>query len=110
MEVKSAAPQVPVACLRKRWFLEIARRLEPKRLAGIPGFRSFLTRTGDYYVAKQKRREQARAQAADLFVSIHADAFTKPSANGASVYALSLKGATSATAQYLADGEEYALI
>lgn len=88
----------------KKVVLEIAQRLE-QQLAGIPGFRSFLTRTGDYYVAKQKRREQARAQEADLFVSIHADAFTKPSANGASVYALSLKGATSATAQYLADSE-----
>ncbi len=88
----------------KKVVLEIARRLG-QQLAAIPGFRSFLTRTGDYYVARKKRREQARAQEADLFVSIHADAFTKPSANGASVYALSLKGATSATAQYLADSE-----
>ena len=97
----------PGGLSEKKVVLDIARRLE-QQLRGIPGFRPFLTRTGDYYVARKKRREQARAQKADLFVSIHADAFTKPSAHGASVYALSLKGATSATAQYLADSENAA--
>ena len=97
----------PGGLSEKKVVLDIARRLE-QQLRGIPGFQPFLTRTGDYYVARKKRREQARAQKADLFVSIHADAFTKPSAHGASVYALSLKGATSATAQYLADSENAA--
>ncbi len=97
----------PGGLSEKKVVLDIARRLE-QQLRGIPGFRPFLTRTGDYYVARKKRREQARAQKADLFVSIHADAFTKPSAHGASVYALSLGGATSATAQYLADSENAA--
>ena len=94
----------PGGLREKRVVLDIARRLETQ-LAGIPGFQPVMTRTGDYYVARKKRRDQARALKADLFVSIHADAFTKPSANGASVYALSLRGATSATAQYLADSE-----
>ena len=94
----------PGGLREKTVVLDIARRLETQ-LAGIPGFQPVMTRTGDYYVARKKRRDQARALKADLFVSIHADAFTKPSANGASVYALSLRGATSATAQYLADSE-----
>lgn len=94
----------PGGLREKTVVLDIARRLEAQ-LAGIPGFQPVMTRTGDYYVARKKRRDQARALKADLFVSIHADAFTKPSANGASVYALSLRGATSATAQYLADSE-----
>ena len=94
----------PGGLREKTVVLDIARRLETQ-LAGIPGFQPVMTRTGDYYVARKKRRDQARALKADLFVSIHADAFTKPSANGASVYALSLRGATSATAQYLPDSE-----
>ena len=94
----------PGGLREKTVVLDIARRLETQ-LAGIPGFQPVMTRTGDYYVARKKRRDQARTLKADLFVSIHADAFTKPSANGASVYALSLRGATSATAQYLADSE-----
>jgi len=94
----------PGGLREKKVVLEIAQRLE-RQLAEVPGFKPVLIRTGDYYVGRQKRRDRARQLKADLFVSIHADAFTKPSANGASVYALSLKGATSATAQYLADTE-----
>lgn len=94
----------PGGLREKKVVLQIAQRLE-RQFADAPGFKPVLTRTGDYYVGRKKRRDQARAIKADLFVSIHADAFTKPSANGASVYALSLKGATSATAQYLADTE-----
>ena len=65
----------PGGLREKTVVLDIARRLETQ-LAGIPGFQPVMTRTGDYYVARKKRRDQARALKADLFVSIHADAFT----------------------------------
>ncbi len=67
-----------------------------------------MIRDGDYYVSLRGRRELARKAQADLFVSIHADAFDQASANGASVYALSTRGATSTAAQYLADRENAA--
>ncbi|GAB3275158.1 N-acetylmuramoyl-L-alanine amidase [Parahaliea aestuarii] len=73
-----------------------------------PGFKPTLIRGGDYYVSLKGRRDLARQRQADLFVSIHADAFTRPQANGASVYALSTKGATSTAAQYLAQRENAA--
>lgn len=72
------------------------------------GFKPTLIRSGDYYVSLKGRRDLARQRQADLFVSIHADAFTKPQANGASVYALSTRGATSTTAGYLAQRENAA--
>ncbi len=87
--------------------LQIARRLEAQ-LAKIPGFKPVLIRTGDYYVSLKNRRDQARSLQADLFISIHADAFREPSARGASIYTLSMRGATSTTAQYLADTENEA--
>ena len=87
--------------------LQIARRLEAQ-LAKIPGFNPVLIRTGDYYVSLKSRRDQARSLQADLFISIHADAFREPSARGASVYRLSTRGASSTTAQYLADTENEA--
>lgn len=70
-----------------------------------PGFEAQLVRTGDYFIPLRKRRDIARKMKADLFVSIHADAFTKPSARGASVFALSRHGATSETARFLAQRE-----
>lgn len=70
-----------------------------------PGFIGKLTRTGDYFIPLKKRRDIARNMKADLFVSIHADAFTKASARGASVFALSRTGATSETARFLAQRE-----
>lgn len=70
-----------------------------------PGFTGKLTRTGDYFIPLKKRRDLARNMKADLFVSIHADAFTKASARGASVFALSQNGATSETARFLAQRE-----
>jgi N-acetylmuramoyl-L-alanine amidase len=70
-----------------------------------PGFSGKLTRTGDYFIPLKKRRDLARTMKADLFVSIHADAFTKASARGASVFALSRNGATSETARFLAQRE-----
>ena len=87
--------------------LQIARRLEAQ-LEKIPGFKPVLIRTGDYYVSLKNRRDQARTLQADLFISIHADAFREPSARGASIYTLSTRGATSTTAQYLADTENEA--
>ncbi|WP_074780226.1 N-acetylmuramoyl-L-alanine amidase [Halopseudomonas bauzanensis] len=84
--------------------LAIAR--ETKALIDAePGFKAVLVRTGDYFIPLRKRTEIARKHNADLFVSIHADAFTRPSAFGASVYALSDRGATSETARLLADRE-----
>lgn len=70
-----------------------------------PGFTGKLTRSGDYFIPLKKRRDLARNMKADLFVSIHADAFTKASARGASVFALSQNGATSETARFLAQRE-----
>lgn len=70
-----------------------------------PGYRAELVRTGDYYIPLRQRRNIARDKRADLFVSIHADAFTHPQANGASVFALSRSGATSETARFLAQKE-----
>ena len=72
------------------------------------GFQPTMIRTGDYYVSLRGRRELARKRQADLFVSIHADAFKRKEANGASVYALSTRGATSTAARYLAQRENSA--
>ena len=97
----------PGGLREKTVVLQIALRLEDQ-LAKIPGFQPVLVRKGDYYVSLKNRRDRARALKADLFVSIHADAFREKSAHGASVYILSKSGATSTTAQYLADSENAA--
>lgn len=73
-----------------------------------PGFRATLIREGDYYVALRKRTEIARSSQADVFLSIHADAFMTPKVSGASVYAISQKGATSEAARWLAEKENRA--
>ncbi len=70
--------------------------------------RAFLTRDGDYFVPLHVRVNKARRVEADLFVSIHADAFYTPRPQGASVYALSQRGATSAAARWIADKENAA--
>ena len=70
-----------------------------------PGYRAVLVRRGDYYIPLRRRIEIARRERADMFLSIHADAFKSPAANGASVYALSQRGATSETARWLAESE-----
>ncbi|MEL7398989.1 MAG: N-acetylmuramoyl-L-alanine amidase, partial [Pseudomonadota bacterium] len=67
-----------------------------------PGYRAELIRKGDYYIPLRKRRNLAREKRADLFISIHADAFKDKRAKGASVFALSRRGATSETARFLA--------
>ncbi|MCK7546880.1 N-acetylmuramoyl-L-alanine amidase [Marinobacter koreensis] len=80
-----------------------------KKVAAIinqkPGYTAKLTRTGDYYVGLRNRTVLARKYNADLFVSIHADAFRTPQPRGASVFALSQRGATSETARWLAQSE-----
>ena len=67
--------------------------------------RPFLTREGDYFVPLDRRVSKARQVEADLFISIHADAFIQPHAKGASVFALSQQGATSSTARWMANKE-----
>jgi N-acetylmuramoyl-L-alanine amidase len=70
--------------------------------------RAFLTRDADFFVPLQVRVQKARQVQADLFVSIHADAFFTPEARGASVFALSEKGASSTAARWMADKENKA--
>ena len=71
----------------------------------MPGYRSVMIRNGDYYVELRRRTLIARENHADVFLSIHADAFRSSSVSGVSVYALSDKGATSETARILAEKE-----
>lgn len=84
--------------------LAISRRLKDK-VEREPDMRSYLTRDGDYFVPLHVRVNKARRVRADLFVSIHADAFVRPHARGASVFALSQQGATSTAARWLANKE-----
>lgn len=84
--------------------LAVAKKLKAK-IDAEPNMRGVLTRDGDYFIPLHGRVIKARKLQADLFVSIHADAFTNPAARGSSVFALSEKGATSASARYLAKKE-----
>lgn len=87
--------------------LAIARRLA-KEIDRVPGMRAVLIRDGDYYVGLRQRIAKARKHKADLFVSIHADAFKDPSVRGSSVYTLSHRGASSEAAKWLAKRENSA--
>ena len=69
--------------------------------------RAVLTRNGDYYIGLRERMSIARRHNADIFVAIHADAFNNPNSNGASVFALSPRGATSEAARWLAEKENH---
>ncbi|HYQ99666.1 MAG TPA: N-acetylmuramoyl-L-alanine amidase [Casimicrobiaceae bacterium] len=91
----------------KNVVLAIAKRLKG-RIDAEPGMRATLTRDDDYYVPLAMRVRKAQAARADLFVSIHADAFRERSARGSSVFALSEHGATSAAAKWLAQKENAA--
>lgn len=84
--------------------LAIARKLQ-QHINRARGFSAKLVRSGDYYVPLRKRVNRGREWRADLFVSIHADAFKDKKARGAGVYALSSRGATSETARFLAQRE-----
>ncbi len=90
--------------LEKNVTLAIARKLK-ERIDNEHNMRAVLTRDGDFFIPLHMRVEKARRVRADLFVSVHADAFVKPSANGSSVFALSERGATSAAARWLAKQE-----
>ncbi len=87
--------------------LSIARRLKAQ-IDKQENMRAYLTRDGDYFIPLHDRVNKARRAQADLFVSVHADAFVKPHARGSSVFALSEKGATSAAAKWLARRENEA--
>lgn len=91
----------------KRVVLAIAKKLEAL-LKKEKGFKPYMIRTGDYYVGLRDRTRKARTANADLFLSVHADAFRSPKARGGSVFALSQKGATSEAARWLADKENSA--
>ena len=84
--------------------LAIAKKLKAK-IDKEPNMRAALTREGDYFISLPMRLVKARQLNADLFVSVHADAFIKPHARGSSVFALSERGATSAAARWLAKKE-----
>jgi N-acetylmuramoyl-L-alanine amidase len=87
--------------------LSIARRLKAL-VDAEPNMRALLTRDGDYYLSLQARVDKAEKVRADLFVSIHADAFVRPHARGSSVFALSERRATSEAARWLASKENEA--
>lgn len=87
--------------------LAVSRRLK-ERIEREPNMRAILIRDGDYFMSLGARVAKARRANADLFVSVHADAFTRPDARGSSVFALSERGATSAAANWLARKENEA--
>lgn len=87
--------------------LSVARLLRAK-IDAQPNMRAMMTRDADYFVPLNVRVQKARRVQADLFVSIHADAFLSPEAKGASVFALSERGASSAQAKWLANKENAA--
>jgi N-acetylmuramoyl-L-alanine amidase len=97
----------PTGLREKDVVLAIALQLR-ERLNAMPGMRVMLTRDADFFVPLQDRVRKARRVQADLFVSIHADAFFKPEARGASVFALSTRGASSAAARWMAERENKA--
>lgn len=97
----------PRGTREKHVALQIARRLA-KRINATPGMRAELTRDGDYFIPLRERIRIAHGHQADLFVSVHADAFTRSSAHGSSVYTLSERGASSEAARLLAQRENAA--
>ncbi|WP_290902407.1 N-acetylmuramoyl-L-alanine amidase [Aquabacterium sp.] len=94
----------PSGLYEKDVVLSIALKLRA-RINAQPGMRAMLTRESDYFVPLQERVLKARRVQADLFVSVHADAFMNPEARGASIFALSENGATSAAARWMAKKE-----
>ncbi len=93
--------------LEKDVTLEVAKRLRAK-IDADPAMRAVLTRDADFFVPLGTRVSKARRMQADLFVSIHADAFVRPDARGSSVFVLSDRGATSSAARWLAQRENSA--
>lgn len=101
---KDPGARGPSASMEKKLVLSISKKLKAK-IDALPGMRAVLTRSSDKYIPLRGRLAIARKNNADLFISIHADAFTKPTASGSSVYILSTKGATSEAAKWLAQSE-----
>jgi len=97
----------PAGSYEKNIVLALARELE-RLVREAPGMQPVMIRTGDYYVALNERYQRAREARADLFVSIHADAFRDRSVRGSSVYVLSRRGASSEAARFLAQSENAA--
>ncbi|RVU45157.1 N-acetylmuramoyl-L-alanine amidase [Rubrivivax rivuli] len=97
----------PTGLREKDVVLAVALALREK-LNALPGMRVMMTRDGDFFVPLHERVRKARRVQADLFVSIHADAFYRPEARGASVFALSTRGATSSAARWMAQRENQA--
>ena len=97
----------PGGTMEKEVVLAIARRLRD-RLAAESNWRVLMTRDGDFFVPLATRVRKAAAVSADLFISIHADAFTSPEARGSSVFVLSERGASSVGARWLANQENRA--
>ncbi|MEO6365751.1 MAG: N-acetylmuramoyl-L-alanine amidase [Luteimonas sp.] len=87
--------------------LKIARELA-RQVNATAGLKAYLTRDTDVFIPLDQRYKKSRAAKADLFVSIHADAFTNPAANGSSVFVLSQRGASSQAARWLANQENSA--
>jgi N-acetylmuramoyl-L-alanine amidase len=101
----------PEGTREKYVVLQIAHRVRERiNAASVNGnsMRAFLTRDADFFVPLHIRVQKARRVQADLFVSIHADAFFTPNAHGASVFALSEKGASSSAARWMANKENSA--
>lgn len=94
----------PSGVYEKDVVLQVAKKLADK-INKQRGMRAVLTREGDYYIGLRQRIEKARKLRADLFISIHADAFRDPKVKGSSVYVLSQRGASSEHARWLAEQE-----
>ncbi len=94
----------PSGKYEKHITLAMARELA-RQIDADPGMKAFLVRDGDVFIPLQQRYHKAREAQADLFISIHADAAHNRAAAGASVYVLSLRGASSEAARWLADQE-----
>lgn len=97
----------PGGVREKNVVFAISRKLKAQ-IDAQPGYSAVLVRTNDYYVALRDRFARARESRADMFLSIHADSFRMPSVRGASIFALSTRGATSEMASYLAQKENRA--
>jgi N-acetylmuramoyl-L-alanine amidase len=87
--------------------LKVARELA-RQVNATPGLQAYLTRDSDFFIPLTRRYQLARQHKADLFISIHADAFTSPTARGSSVFVLSQRGVSSQAARWLADQENAA--
>lgn len=96
----------PSGTYEKTVTLQIAKRLE-RMIDAERGMISRMVRSGDYFVKLNTRTSRARQKKADFFVSIHADAFTSPRPNGASVWVLSLRRANSEIGKWIEDKEKH---